>query len=639
MSPDWSASSPFWQRNLDALQRRDPGLARCLSASDLSLCRFAAGRARDGSPVLGMLLESGKSAAFDPMNTPGPNAEDWVARLGDDFLNNAHVLLFGFGSGYHPLYLFRLSDAQTYIWIVEPDPALLKAAFHLMDFTSLILSPRVRFVVGLREDETARLLFTEPGGHRTRAQGIRLAYTGTAKALYADRIQRLAQAIEEILRVEGLKFKTSEIQGEIILRNLLANLPQVLRGAPWLRLLGAAPGAPALVISPGPSLEAALPSIARARDNALVIAVDTAYRILRRHGLASDIVVSLDFTELNARHFDAIELDDAVLLAFPGVHSSIPARFPSRTFFYDHAGTAAYGPGATPLLKTFTCLGRLGDLVSYGSTAHAAYHAARMMGCSPIILIGNDLGFPGAKQYAPGAMQTEFPAPMDVDDSLATVPANDGQAISTSGLYKFYLDGFSELIQATGGEVINTAPHGAVIPGCRFMPLEDALARHVRQQMIDRSFLRDALRPTLEAKRGPLILELGELAGECGEARMHLRGLEERLNTLDPAAPTFRQELIQTLKSFAEILRQSPRAVSLSLTLCARSTHGMLGQLNQGSFFGGDTPAMNLQARGRCQAFFQDLERGMEIHQHAFTRAAAELSNPRKSKAEMGIPG
>lgn len=630
MSPDWSVSSPFWHRNLDAIQRRDPALARRLTESNPSLNGFVAARARDGSPVLGRVLESGKSVAIDSMGTPGQDAEDWVTRLGGDFLRNAHVLLFGFGSGYHPLYLYRLSDSQTHIWIVEPDPALLKAAFHLRDFTPLILSPRVRFAVGLPEDEVARVLFSEAGGHRTRAQGIRLAYTGTAKALYADRIRRLARAIEETLRVEGLKFKTSEIQGEIILHNLLANLSPVLRGAPWLRLLGSAPGVPALVAAPGPSLEAGLPHLARARENALVITVDTAYRILRRQGLGSDLVVSLDFTELNARHFDSIELDDAVLLAFPGVHPSIPARFPGRTFFYDHAGTSGYGPGATPLLKSLTRLGRLGDLVSYGSTAHIAYHAARLMGCSPIILIGNDLGFPGDKQYAAGAMQTENPLSMDVDDSLATVPANDGGKIFTSGLYKFYLDGFSELIRATGGNVINTALHGAVIPGCRFMPLEEALARHAGPA-VDRSFLRNALCPNLEVKRAPLIHELGELARECGAARLRLRELGERLNTLDPAAPSFRPDLIQAMKSFAGILRQSPRAVSLSLTLCARSTHVLLAQLHQVDFFGGETPAMNLQARGRCLAFFQDLERGMEIHRQALTQAAAGLAGSMKA--------
>ncbi len=88
------------------------------------------------------------------------------------------------------------------------------------------------------------------------------------------------------------------------------------------------------------------------------------------------------------------------------------------------------------------------------------------------------------------------------------------------------------------------------------------------------------------------------------------------------------------MKSFAGILRQSPRAVSLSLTLCARSTHVLLGQLHQVDFFGGDTPAMNLQARGRCLAFFQDLERGMEIHRQALTQAAAGLCDPRESAVE-----
>ena len=638
MRAEWSAQPSFWMRNMEALQHRDPDLAQRLSGPDSLPGRFVAARARDGSPVLGIRLASGQSAAFNPMDTPGTDAEEWAKRLGDDFLKNAHVLLFGFGSGYHPLYLYRLSDSNTLIWIVEPDPDLLKAAFHLMDFTALIRSPRVRFAVGLPEEEVARRLFAGSWGHRTRAQGIRVAFTAAAKVLYADRLQRLARSIHENLRVEGLKFKTSEIQGEIILENILANLSYVLRGAPWLRLLGAAPGTPALVISPGPSLEAAMPHLARAWDKALVITVDTAYRILRRKGVLSDIVVSLDFTELNARHFESIALDDAVLLAFPGVHPSIPARFPGRTLFYDHAGTQSFGPGASPLLRNFTRLGRLGELISYGSTAHAAYHAARLMGCSPILLIGNDLGFPGEQRYAAGAMQLDQSFPMDVDDSLIPVPSNDGGTIFTSGLYKFYLDGFGELIQVTGGNVINTAPHGAVIPGCRFLPLEDALARYV-SHAIDKTFLRRALHPSLETRQEALRKDLREMAEECGAARIRLRQLGERMNLLDSAQPTFRAEMILIMKSFADDLQKSPRPYALSLTLCARSTHILLSQLNQVNRFGGETPAMNLQARDRCLAFLRDLERGMEIHANALARAAAELSNPRKSQAEMEIPG
>ncbi len=613
MNSHYGMNPLFWQRNIEALERHDAELAHRVKNA-ASTDKIIIGRAGDGSPLLAIPGEGGKPLALAHTGQPMGEAEKWVNGLGEELRKGAHVLLVGIGSGYHSLAFHRMLDTESALWIVEPDLSLFKTVLQLIELTPLITSPRVQWAVGFSEIEVARKLFTGVWEHRMRVQGIRVLFTGVSRHIYHDYIQNLGNAIREAIQMEGLKLRTAEAQSSAILSNVLTNLPAVLQGAPWKRLMGKSPGIPALVLAPGPSLEEAIPHLHAYRDRALFLAVDTAHKILVRKNIVSDGVVSLDFTELNARHFDTLEKDEAILFAFPGVHPSIPLRYLGRTFFYDHSGSVDFGAGATPLHKSLPSLGGLGDLISFGSTAHIALHAARLMGCSPIVLVGNDLAFPDSRWYAAGAMQNELTQTEREREPLLSVPANDGRKVFTSGLYKHYLETFGELIRASAALVINTSPKGAKIENTIWMPLPDVLDSYCRET-IDRSFLSESLIPNLVEKRRGVLLELKALADACGQAQHSLERLIERQRSLDPFSPHFRNSMIQIMKDFTELLRNESTAFNLSMGLCSRSTLSLLGQSGSSQLFGGEDPQINRQALQRCSDLFLDLHRALKINE------------------------
>ena len=615
----------YWRRNIAALEQCEPELPRqlkCLPASE----RFVEARSADGSPLLGIVMGTGQTAALCHSEKPRLEAEQWIKNLGEGFHKNAHVLLLGFGAGYYPMALFEQSDNDTLIWIVEPDIELFAAALHVMDFTRLLLASRVRFAVGLPEEQVARLLFSGSTCHRMRGQGIQMALSNVAKGLYAGYIQQLSAAINLAIQTESLKFKTSEIQGKTILSNVMQNLRFMLQGAPFNRLHSAAAGVPAFIIAPGPSLQDALPIIAAYRDKALWIAVDTAHPILRQKGISSDLVVSLDFTELNARHFESIENDETILLAFPGIDPSISERYQGRTFFYDHCGTVDFALGATQILRSLDGFGAVGGLVSYGSTAHIAMHAARMMGCSPIILIGNDLAFPDDKWYSDGAMQNKLDQPERETEPLLSVMSNDGGTVQTSGLYNLYLDTFSELIKGCAAPVFNTSPRGANIEGASYMNL-NAVLSHYCMHIVDASFLASNLKPDLGYKHLCLCNDLKILSEACRRANRGLNRLIEQLNEISPATATFRRDMIQLMKSFFKLLKEEETSFSLCTTLCSRSTLLVLGQGGPSSLFGGDSTQANQEAYQRCSDFLNDMQKAMKMNGKSFHETLRQLNH------------
>ncbi|RJP32141.1 MAG: DUF115 domain-containing protein [Candidatus Omnitrophota bacterium] len=602
-----SLNNPFWHKNLQAFRAIDVDLADRLDQIPSPMDNMILAYANDGSPFLGLKLPSGQNIPLNDINNPRKEAEEWSKSLGNECLRGAHVMLIGMGSGYHPLALYQQSDNDTFLRIVEPVLPIFKAALHLMDFTPLIHSPRVRFAVGIDEKGLVQQLFSGIAANRMRAQGIRLVYPKSSAFLHQNFIKQLSQSLAEAIQLDKLKFKTEEIQGKTIFANITANLPMVLRGTPSLRLHGKAAGMPALVIAAGPTLDEAISTIDSIKDRVLIIAVDTAYRILYRHGIPADLVVSLDFTELNARHFDGIESDQALLAAFPGIHPSIVQKYKERTFFFDHASSVDCALGATPFFKNLTSLDPLGDLISYGSTAHAAYHLARLMGCTPILLVGNDLSFPSAKWYADGAMQNEILQPEREKEELLDVPANDGSMTKTSGLYKIYLDAFAELIGKTAGNVINTSRCGAKISGCPYLSLETAVAS-LPCRLLDKSFLFDALSSTGGIQQNTFVQEINHLIDRCNANRRQLEKLEGQAKSLAIANPKFSQKTKEILITFSTFLSRDPSVYALCLPLCPRSTVELLGQLGNAGLLGGKEWEQNEMAKKRCVHFLEDFK-------------------------------
>ncbi|MBI1387279.1 MAG: DUF115 domain-containing protein [bacterium] len=611
-----------WQNNLKALRSRDPDLALHIASAPPS-GRYIAGRAGDGSPLLGVVTHGTKPVALNHPQSPRDEAAHWVESLGSGFTSGGHVVLLGFGSGYHPLALFDASDAETAIWIVEPHLDLFQAALHLLDCTALFQSPRVHFAVGIPEKAAVQRIAAGPTAHRLQAQGVQMTVPAYAKQLLPDYIQRFSHELSLTIQLEKLKFRTWEEQAETILKNSLANLPAVLRGAPILRLMNRAVYEPAFVIAPGPSLEWAIPLIRTLAPRVWLIAVDTAHRILMKHGIESDLVVSIDFTELNARHYEGVEDHNACLAAFPAIDPSIPLRYEGRAFYYDHAASI-HGGGANQFWDILTSLPSLGKLISYGSTAHAACHLARLMGCNPIVLIGNDLGFPGRRFYAAGAMQNDLDQPERDTEPLLDVPANDGSIIQTNGLYKLYLDGFTELIKDIAGVTVNVSPDGAAIESCPFRPLED-IADDLPQTPLNKEWLQAAARPGLSSYTESVSAQITQMAARYESIRTEIRRLEKRVERINPSDPAFPSEMKRLLMNAQRALHHDFALVNLALSLHPRSYLMLTAKQDDARL----SPSATLDERRRAQErhlqFMRDLADSLRIHSRLFEKTASDL--------------
>ncbi len=182
------------------------------------------------------------------------------------------------------------------------------------------------------------------------------------------------------------------------LLNTLRNIPRIAASADVRALVGAFPGAPAVVVAAGPSLDRTIGWLRALPPHVLLIAVDTATRPLLEAGVEPHVVVAVDPSELNARHLRHLPDTGRTWLVAEG--SLDPSAFEwwdGRTFTF-----AVSNHEPWPWLQS-AGVGR-GRLRAWGSVLTTAVDLALQAGCAAIGFVGADLAYTGGRPYCRGTV-------------------------------------------------------------------------------------------------------------------------------------------------------------------------------------------------------------------------------------------
>ena len=201
-----------------------------------------------------------------------------------------------------------------------------------------------------------------------------------------DRLRFEVRANAQARREHGARY----------LLNTLRNIGALHHAADVNGLTNLTPGVPAIVVGAGPSLDRVLPSLRRAREHAVIVAVDTALRPLLHAGIEPHVVVAVDPGEANVRHLVDLPACPRVHLVAEGsVDRQSWASFPGRSFAFNVADHHPW-----PWLRTVGFAP--GRLRAWGSVLTTAFDLACVLGANPVVFVGSDLAFTGARPYARG---------------------------------------------------------------------------------------------------------------------------------------------------------------------------------------------------------------------------------------------
>jgi hypothetical protein len=326
------------------------------------------------------VIHGGKNlySSTEPREAACRRAE--AARLQDRCL----VLVPGLGLGYGLEILMERLPAGSILLCVETDPKLrsLAASFPLPQDSRFALAAGPQAAVAA---------VRERGLHRFR----RVQAVPLCGSYHLDRAgyDALARSLEEEIRQFWQNRITLAHMSRLWLRNLFTNLTALAASGEPPAL---AEDRPILVAGAGPSLEAALPRIARVRERLTVLAVDTALPALSEVDLAPDWVYALEAQHFNLEDFLPCRDPGLTLLCDLSSCPEVLRFFPKRRAF-----ATRFHPLA--LFDRLRDCGLLPpELPPLGSVGVTAVQAALSLTAGPVLLAGLDFCYPDGRTHARG---------------------------------------------------------------------------------------------------------------------------------------------------------------------------------------------------------------------------------------------
>ncbi|MCL4221465.1 MAG: DUF115 domain-containing protein [Phycisphaerales bacterium] len=380
------------ERNLEALARTSPRAAQLIRASspraDLQMSV-----AEDGLTT-GVLGDGRRLAS-----ARGPLVE--ATRLADtvDITEAGGVCVVGFGLGHHLRVLGERLGKTGVLLCFEPDLGLLRSVFERVDHAIWMLG--TNFVLLTEADDGAGISRAMSGMEGVVALGVRLIDHPASRLRLGDSAAVFAQRFTDVLKAIRTTLVTTLVQSETTLSNALMNLDHYAASAGINDLRGCAAGIPAVVVSAGPSLARNIEVLSRpgVRNRVVIIAVQTVLKTLLARGIRPHFVCALDHHEISRRFYEGLTAQDVegvTLVVEPKANPAILDAFPGAI--------RCLGDDLLDAVVAGTAAARPRDRLKPGATvAHLCHYLARHMGCDPVILVGQDLGFSDGQYYASGA--------------------------------------------------------------------------------------------------------------------------------------------------------------------------------------------------------------------------------------------
>lgn len=248
---------------------------------------------------------------------------------------------------------------------------------------------------------------------------------------------------------------------EVYVKNLISNLKILKNSTPLNAYENINKDIPAIIVSAGPSLDKNLAEMVKYKNEVgkyFIIAGSRTLKTMMENKIKPDMVVSIDPIDFN---YDIMKdyLDADVPLAFNEYSNRYLVRY--------YKGKKIYFSGC--LSKIIEGLDSIKGVYSGGSVAHTCVDIANIMGCSPIILVGQDLAYTYDKHHADSAIfdgdkKCNYKASLEVEnvygEKIKTTPTLDFFRIKMEEYINFNTKiNNTEFINASYGAEIKGAPH------------------------------------------------------------------------------------------------------------------------------------------------------------------------------------
>ncbi|MGV8145776.1 MAG: motility associated factor glycosyltransferase family protein [Alkaliphilus sp.] len=397
---------------------------------------------------------------------PIEEAKKWVDKLkiGKDSI----IIVYGIGMAYHIFEMKKVLGEGNKLIIVEPNISVFAEAIRYIDLSDILNDENTVLHIGIEELPLKKLL----NGQISWMNFTKVIHCalGNYKKFFLDDYCIFITYIKDIMCLRDVEKNTAFMFADSWQINMIRNIPYTIESHLFKDLRDSFLNKPAVIVSAGPSLNKNMHLLKTIKEKAVIICVDTAYKILRKNDIIPDFVVTVDGGHWNAKHFDEMNSFD-----IPLIYSSKS----NKTVLGKHTGEKILAiMGEKYVCDLFARFGRIvGELKNGGSVACYAFDIAVQMGADPVIFIGQDLAYTDNYSHARGTAYAK-----EIEDTKNKIIVEDiyGGKLYTGGDLHIYLQWFENEIARDDSRrlYIDATEGGAKIKGTEIMTFTETIDKY-----------------------------------------------------------------------------------------------------------------------------------------------------------------
>ena len=475
--------------------------------------------------------------------------------------------IYGIGLGY----LFQVAslNSKGTVILYEPDLNLLRMVFNLVDFSNDLLRPNVFLTDDFNK---ACEVIYKKSGTKNFPYMISLP---SQREMDVTGFELLVRKLKDTVGSYFLDLKYTKERFYPSLRMLLYNIPELIKEVPLVKAKDIYKGKTAVVVSAGPTLDRNIETLKKHRDKYVLFVVGTAIKTLSEHDITPDYICIIESYN-SSRQLEGVNLKNTSLITEPYSHYAI-RKFPFKKIF-------SHISANSPINHFWAevCGENIEEYWSKGTVSYTALNSARILGCSKIILVGQDLAYIEGQCYSKDSAYKDLICVFNKEKNKWEIEAKDfdkfakaispsedsdirrkaaqrrlanlnkslyyvkgikGDMIPTESVYAAFVKPLSEFVHHfKDREYINTSLVGAQIDGFKNMSLEEALQDSLPvgdiRNDVDFRYDTEKIKTNLktkfeELKTGLKIIEEGQLLIKSmnNEIKRHRNAGEEVLKS------------------------------------------------------------------------------------------------------------
>lgn len=476
--------------------------------------------AEDGSPNLMVRKEDGEEIFLHDTSTPLSELPGYYNLVPE---NATGVAMFiGMGLGYTPPAMLQSRGQIRHMVVLEPEIGIFIQALHALDLAALFTDRRVSIAIGPVIDVPALL------APMARALQLESFYILQHTPCFRISPEAYTAMYDEIFK-HGNAYNTGgntiTAYGAKFIHNRLRHLSTVHHQQLLEHLKDSFAGVPAIIVAGGPSLNKNIHLLPQAKDRAVIIAADTVLPALLAHGVTPDFTSCIDMDDITFEkiiNVAAEALNTSLICsawATPSVVKNFPARQVYWSFMVQHMEMWLNKILGGTILTT-----------GAGTVAQMNFLAACLLGCSPIIFVGQDLAFSEQGSHALHTSLTTNDGQKGLFDrqEILFVDGYGGGKVPTSRSFLGFKHHFEQAIAAAvGQQFINATEGGVRLEGTEELPLQEVLSRHCSREIDVAAIIKEAESSGKMFSRSQMINALARMNKAIAEVKKDMSTLDD----------------------------------------------------------------------------------------------------------------